>query len=170
MTGSHCDGWRYVTTMTRRRRLAVLLGVLVFAGLVHAAPTTLYERLGGAAGVRAISDELIERVARDPLLGRSFKDTKIPRIQEKLALQLCQLTGGPCRYDGDNMREVHAGHQIGEAEFYGMVETLRAILRERHVDLRSRNELLRLLAPMKRDVVEPASRATPPPAAQAAVR
>jgi hemoglobin len=49
---------------------------------------------------------------------------------------------------------VHAGHQISEAEFYGMVEILRDSLRRHDVGLRERNELLALLAPMKRDVVD----------------
>jgi hemoglobin len=53
------------------------------------------------------------------------------------------------------MKEVHAGHQISEAEFFGMVADLRDVLRERHVSQGAANELLRLLAPMKRDVVEP---------------
>jgi hemoglobin len=62
---------------------------------------------------------------------------------------------------------VHAGHHITEVMFYRMVDTLRDILKERHVDLRSTNQLLRLLAPMKRDVVEhgsaPATALSAPP-------
>jgi hemoglobin len=64
------------------------------------------------------------------------------------------------------MKEVHAGHHISEAQFYGMVATLRDILRERGVDQRSTNQLLRLLAPMKRDVVEHGA-ARPAPASPA---
>jgi hemoglobin len=127
-----------------------------------AAGTSLYERLGGQSAMTAIADTLIERVVADPVLGRSFKGTKLPRIKEKLAEQLCELTGGPCKYTGDPMPEVHAGHHITEAEFYGMVESLRALLRERGAGLAETNELLRLLAPMKRDVVEgPARHAAP---------
>jgi hypothetical protein len=45
------------------------------------------------------------------------------------------------------------------------VEILRTVLHERGVDLRSTNQLLRLLAPMKRDVVErPAAKPLPPAA------
>ena len=58
-------------------------------------------------------------------------------------------------YSGDPMREVHAGHEISQAEFYGMVELLQVVLHEHHVAMRERNELLALLAPMERDVVEP---------------
>ena len=117
---------------------------------------SLYARLGGEPGVAAISASLIDRVASDPSLGRSFKDTNLNRIKRLLAEQICNLSGGPCRYSGDSMKEVHAGHRISEAEFYGMVDALRDILRDRHVDLKARNELLRLLAPMKRDVVDSA--------------
>jgi len=38
------------------------------------------------------------------------------------------------------------------------VDALRGILKQRHVSLGATNELLRLLAPMKRDIVEPAQK------------
>jgi hemoglobin len=121
-----------------------------------AVQASLYDRLGGVAGVAAIANSLIDRVTADPKLKRSFQDSDLGRIKRLLAEQLCDLSGGPCHYSGDSMKEVHAGHHISEAEFYGMVTDLREVLRERHVSLAATNELLRLLAPMKRDVVEPA--------------
>jgi hemoglobin len=142
-------------------RLAIMLPLL--SGMaVAGASATLYERLGGETGVAAISAALIDRVASDPVLGRSFADTNLARIKKLLAEQICDLSGGPCHYSGDSMRQVHAGHHITEAEFYRMVDTLRVILKERHVSVAATNELLRLLAPMKRDVVEPASAAPRP--------
>ena len=90
----------------------------------------------------------------DPRIGGSFKDSNLRRVKEKLAEQLCELSGGPCKYSGDPMRETHAGHHVSEADFYGLVEVLKQVLREQHVGLRETNELLRLLAPMKRDVVD----------------
>ncbi len=131
----------------------------------HAAET-LYVRLGGESGVAAISDTLIDRAVADPVTGPSFKDAKLDRIKRLLAEQICDLSAGPCRYSGDSMKEVHAGHHITQAQFYRMVAMLRVILEERDVDRRSTNELLRLLAPTKRDVVEPrnVNVATPPPA------
>ena len=142
----------------------VTLRVLACAlALIAAAPvgahTSLYDRLGGDAGVSAIAATLIDRVSADPILGRSFKDSKLERIKTLLAEQICDLSGGPCRYSGDPMKEVHAGHHISEADFYGMVAELRAVLKERHVSQGATNELLRLLAPMKREVVEPAQTA-----------
>jgi hemoglobin len=128
--------------------------LLLLSGIAAGAPAHLYDRLGGEAGVAAIAGSLIDRVSADPKLGRSFKDSNLDRIKRLLAEQICDLSGGPCRYSGDSMREVHAGHHISEAEFFGMVADLRAVLKERHVSQGAANELLRLLAPMKRDVVE----------------
>jgi hemoglobin len=134
---------------------ALSLSVLLLLGATAQASSSLYERLGGEAGVAAISNSLIDRVAADPVMGRSFKDTNLKHIKTMLSEQICQLSGGPCQYSGDTMKQSHAGHHISEAEFYGMVEDLRDILKERHVSVAATNELLRLLAPMKRDVVEP---------------
>src|ERR1700685_3336105 len=139
-------------------RGAVLITLLLLVGAATGSQVPLYVRLGGAAGVAAIAGTLIDRVSADPLLGRSFKDSKLERIKQLLAEQICDLSGGPCRYTGDSMKEVHAGHHISEAEFYGMVDTLRGILKQQHVSLSATNELLRLLAPMKRDIVEPAQK------------
>ena len=143
-----------MTAVTVRSLAPWLLMAAAFT--VADAGIPLYARLGGEPGVAAISTALIDRVAQDPRLGQSFKDTNLGRIKQKLAEQICELAGGPCRYSGDTMKQSHAGHHIGEAEFYGMVADLRVILKERHVTEGATNELLRLLAPMKRDIVEPA--------------
>jgi hemoglobin len=147
-----------LSALTRVTRAAACSAAIAAAcaGAAVAARAPLYDRLGGETGVAAIADTLIDRVSADPRLGRSFKDTKLDRIKRLLAEQICDLSGGPCHYSGDTMKEVHAGHHISEAEFFGMVADLRVILKERHVSQGAINELLRLLAPMKRDVVEPA--------------
>ena len=142
-------------------RIAALLLSLT-ATLAHAENSTLYARLGGNTALMQIASELIDRVAADPRVGTSFKDSNLRRIKEKLAEQLCEISDGPCTYSGDSMRETHSGHHIRETDFYAMVEYLKSILRERDVSLRETNELLRRLAPMKRDIVEAAAKSAPP--------
>jgi len=136
-------------------QIFLLVSVWGASAAASQAAGTLYDRLGGDTGVHAIADALIDRVAGDPVLGRSFADTNLERIKRLLAEQICELAAGPCHYSGDPMRESHAGQHISEAEFYGMVAALENILKERHVSTGASNELLRLLAPMKRDIVEP---------------
>jgi hemoglobin len=115
---------------------------------------SLYERLGGAAAVSAFVGETIDRAASDPRMQRSFDKVNLQHVKDKLVEQICSLTGGGCQYTGDSMRDVHAGHKITNAEFFALVEVLRDSMRKRNVPLSARNELLEILAPMKRDVVK----------------
>jgi hemoglobin len=143
--------------------------ICVTAPSVHAgetassepSPASLYARLGGQPVVKAFVNETIDKVTADPRLKRSFKGSNLRRIKRLFAEQICQISNGGCVYSGDTMREVHANHHITEAEFYGVVEVLRSSMRDQGVALRERNELLALLAPMKRDIVEPVTPAPP---------
>jgi hemoglobin len=120
---------------------------------------SLYVRLGGQTVIEAIVADTIDKVVADPRLNQSFEGTNLKRIKRLLAEQICDLAGGPCHYSGDTMRQVHAGHHISEAEFYGLVQIMRDAMLAHHVAIKERNELLALLAPMKRDVVEAPTRA-----------
>jgi hemoglobin len=135
---------------------AIAVSGVTVAGAESASPS-LYSRLGGKPAIDAIVSETIDQVVADHRLGRSFDGSNIARIKRLIAEQICSIAGGGCIYSGDSMREVHAGHHISEAEFYGLVEKLRASMHLHHIGLRERNELLALLAPMKRDVVEKAA-------------
>ena len=129
---------------------ALLLGAC--ATTPQATPT-LYDRLGGERVVRQIAYETIERSSTDPRTSRSFKDVKVQRVKDKLYEQICELAGGPCKYTGDPMKEVHKGLKNTEGEFYLLVQFLRDAVDRAGVHEREKNELLRLLAPMKRDIV-----------------
>jgi hemoglobin len=125
------------------------------APLPQVAPAgTLYARLGGTPVISVVVSETIEQVAADPATRRSFDKVNLQHVKHMLAEQICSLTGGGCTYSGDTMRDVHAGHKITNAEFYSLVEVLRESLRRHEVPLAARNELLEILAPMKRDVVK----------------
>lgn len=115
---------------------------------------SLYARLGGTPKVTAFVNETIEKVAADPRMNRSFDKVNLQHVKDMLIEQICSLTGGGCAYTGDTMRDSHAGHKITNAEFFGLVEVLRDAMRAQEVPLSARNELLEILAPMKRDVVK----------------
>jgi hemoglobin len=132
-----------------------LTGVLcVFSAGVPAGTVALYTRLGGEPVMTAVVSETIDQVVADPRLNQSFRGSNLSRIKRLLVEQICDITGGGCHYSGDSMREVHEGHHITQAQFFGLVEILRKSLRRHHVPLRERNELLALLAPMAPDVIE----------------
>lgn len=121
---------------------------------VAAEGATLYERLGGVSVVAVVASDLIDHAASDPRTRRSFERTNLARIKGLVAEQICEITGGGCRYSGDSMREVHAGQRISQAEFYAFTELLQDSLRRAGVGIAARNELIARLAPMERDIVE----------------
>ncbi len=114
---------------------------------------TLYEDLGGRAGIDRLTAAYVEILAADPITGASFSGSNLDRIQRHLGDQFCELGGGPCRYGSDDMRTVHANLCITEAQFHVAVQHLRSLMTELGYPLGVRNRLLALLAPMKRDIV-----------------
>jgi hemoglobin len=139
---------------------AVLVAFLLLSmGFVRAlwasaAAPSLYDRMGGTANVTAVVSDLIDEAAADPKLKRSFDKVNLKRVKKLLVEQICDLAGGGCQYSGDTMHDAHAGLGITQAEFYGLVQVLKDTMARHGIALRERNELLAILAPMKRDVVE----------------
>ena len=137
-----------------QRWACVLAGALLAACAASpSAKPALYERLGGEPVVTRVVNETIDRAATDPRTSRSFKDVKLARVKEKIVEQICSLAGGGCKYTGDPMDKVHKGLQNTEAEMNLVVQWLRESLEHAGVKDAEKNELLRLLAPMKRDIV-----------------
>jgi hemoglobin len=143
--------------MRTNRSIAVALAVcaLALAGCA-ANPTaspTLYSRLGGETVVRQVVNETIDQASTDPRTKRSFADVKLQRVKDNIHDQICLLTGGGCKYTGDPMDKVHKGLANTEAEMNLVVQWLRDALDRHGVQTREKNELLAILAPMKRDIV-----------------
>ena len=131
----------------------ILFSILgLSACATHPTEASLYERIGGMEVLRAVASETIDKVSSDPKTKRSFEGVKLAPLKESVASHLCQLTGGPCQYEGETMKNAHHDANITEAEFELFVSTFRDVL-TKHVQTREKNELLKILAPMKRDIV-----------------
>lgn len=114
---------------------------------------SLYQRLGGEPVVTRVVQQTVVQTAGDPAVNQSFDGINLEKLSAKIAVHICALAGGGCPYTGDDMKVAHDGMNIGQREFYALVESLRIALDANGVGEREKNELLRLLAPMKRDVV-----------------
>jgi hemoglobin len=134
---------------------AICCGLIAASSVYAATPDdSLYSRLGGTTNVTAIVADMFAHAVSDPHLKRSFEDVNMERLNRLVVEHICALTGGGCEYSGDSMHDAHAGLGISEAEFFRFTQVLRDSMRRHGVPLRARNELLRILAPMKRDIVE----------------
>jgi hemoglobin len=145
-----------------RRRLVtsfvVLLALLAFAGAALAKEKTLYERLGRRKAIIAAVDEFVGRVAADKRINKHFmavaSDPKrLDAFKMKLVDQICEASGGPCKYKGMDMKSAHAGMGITASDFDALVEDLIAALDKFKVGAAEKQQLLGVLGPMKSEIV-----------------
>jgi len=135
--------------------LLLVLLLTACASTPGGSAATLYERLGGHAGIDALALDLLERSAADPRIRGDFAEADIVNLHERLVEQLCALSGGPCLYRGRDMRAAHLGLGITEADFNALVENLVDAMTARGLPIATQNALIALLAPMQRDIVQP---------------
>jgi hemoglobin len=146
--------------MLRRRvlRLAVLLvtAAVMTACATMEPPPSLYKRLGGREGIAQVVDTFVANATADPRIARRFTSLPAPvvfKLKSNLADQICDATGGPCAYVGRDMKTVHKGMNITEAEWNATVEALSKALDTHKVGAKEKGELLAALGPMKKDIV-----------------
>jgi hemoglobin len=114
---------------------------------------SLYERLGEKPAIEAVVNDFIGNVTADSRINGFFARANIPRLKTLLVEQICEATGGPCKYTGRNMKDAHAGMGIQDSHFNALVEDLSKSLDKFNVPAREKNELLTALASMKGDIV-----------------
>jgi hemoglobin len=127
-----------------------------------AAPPTapLYQRLGGQAGLDRLSGDFLRGLDTNAQLAR--QNPKIARVnassdpvqrQKRFADLLCQLTGGPCQYQGRPLQQVHAPMGLTDADWtIGGEEFVRA-LNKNGVSKADREELLTKIEALKSHLV-----------------
>lgn len=146
-------------------RLVRPMGILLALGLTASAATLahatfyhqqkpLYQRLGGKPAITAVVNDFVGNVARDHRINKFFARTDISRLKRLLVQQICAGSGGPCQYEGRSMREAHRGLGVRNQDFDALVEDLVTSLNKFNVPPREQQELLGLLGPMRKDVVQ----------------
>jgi hemoglobin len=134
--------------------LALFSGSAVMAqNTVAEASDAVYQDFGGKDGLRKVVDDFVKIIIIDPRIKLAFKDADLERLAAMLNEQFCQLTGGPCKYSGANMRAAHEDMNITNAQFNALAEDLQEAMYKNNIPSRAQNKLLAKLAPMQRDVV-----------------
>lgn len=101
---------------------------------------TLWNRFGGEAGLRKIVDDFVTAVITDPLVnytrGGRFKldEKKIAVTKQETFEFLSQAIGGPYRYSGRTLSEIHEGMRISDSEFDASTAHFRRALEKNGVD------------------------------------
>jgi hemoglobin len=133
------------------RLAAVSALVLMSAGA--RADKTLYESMGGESVLRTAVDHFADNVQADDRINFTFAEADISKFKRFIFEQLCNLSGGPCKYTGRDMRTSHAKLNINNAEFNALAEDLYIALDQAGVPYRLQNKLMAMLAPMQHQIV-----------------
>jgi len=113
----------------------------------------LYQAFGEETGIRSLMADFVLRLRADARIGEQFKETNLDNLAKQLSDQLCQLSGGPCVYKGPDMKTAHSDMDVTRAHFNSLVEVLQQTMAARGISFQRQNQMLALLAPMHRDVV-----------------
>jgi len=124
---------------------------------------SLYDRLGGTDAITAVVRAVVDRQLKDDRLNRKFARTNRDRLIKEFVDQICQATGGPCKYTGRNMTETHHNMGVTNGEFQAFVEDVVAVLNDFKVGATEQDELLNILAPLREEIVEVDSNQTGTP-------
>jgi hemoglobin len=115
----------------------------------------LYDRLGGMDVIDAVVNDFVDvRIAQDDRIRDRFKTSDMPYFKKMLAAQICEVSGGPCKYTGKNMHEAHVGIGIGDAEIRVFLDDLRRALEAAEIPAHAQDELLNLLGQYHGEIVE----------------
>jgi hemoglobin len=157
-----------ITHITRAIPSAVAAAILITAGgaaiqtaRAQAQLPSLYERLGGAYSIATVVDDFIERLLVNATLNAnpaiSEARARVPKAGLKfhLTAQVCEVTGGPCKYTGRTMKDAHQHLNITQAEWDAMAADFKTTLDKFKVPKREQQELFAIVGSTKRDIVRP---------------
>src|SRR5215471_17515980 len=125
--------------------LGILAGCATTGEQMATKEKSLYDRLGGKPYITAIVDDFVVRVAADRRINRFFPTPDAPSFKAKLIDQICEVSGGPCKYTGKDMKTAHAGMGVTNADFDALVADLVTTLNKFKVPEKEKGELLSAL-------------------------
>ena len=118
---------------------------------------SLYERLGGYDAIAAVTDDFLERVMGDPVIGYYWagdgNDTR-RRDRQLIVDFLCEGAGGPVFYTGRDMKTTHAGLGISKSEYDILMTHCEATLDKFEVPDREKGEVCSFLDSLRADMQE----------------
>lgn len=119
----------------------------------------LYDRLGGLKGVTVVVDDFINRLVvnrqlnKNPAIDAGRKNSPAPYLKFQVSQLICELSGGPCKYTGQAMKESHAHLNISEKEWDVMAKEFQKSLDKFKVPAAEQKELFDMVGKTKADIV-----------------
>jgi hemoglobin len=134
-------------------RILAFATLLAAASAVHA-EDTLFQQMGGEPKLRATIDKMVEIMLEDERINFTFAETDLNKFKGLLYDQICELSGGPCKYAGRDMVEAHKKINSTNEQFNALAEDLYKAFSAVGVPYRVQNRVMAMLAPMQPQIVK----------------
>ena len=118
---------------------------------------SLYERLGGYDAIFAVTNDLLDRMEKDPQLGRFWQhrsEDGVKRERQLIVDFLVASCGGPLYYKGRDMKLSHKGMRISESDWTIFLNHADATLKAFNVPQAEYDEVVAFVQSTKADIVE----------------
>ena len=119
---------------------------------------SLFSRIGGEPLLQKFADQFVRQVAlnnkimSNPIIAGALSKSQDDH-KKKLATLLCQISGGPCKYEGRSVKAAHAPLKITQDEWKEMTRVFIQVLQKLKVPKKERQELAKLVARYNRQIV-----------------
>ena len=134
---------------------------------------TLYERLGGEGGVRALVDDFTARVVNDPRVNFARRNVdggllkgdidawdasaqNVGHFKDRMVEFISLAAGGPATYQGRDMGSVHDGMRISNSEFDAMIGDIKTSMERLGLGRQEQKEVLAIFETTRKEIVEEA--------------
>jgi hemoglobin len=115
---------------------------------------SLYDRLGGAAGIAALVDDVMTAHLSNPVVQPRFRNIKDLEHAKKMAREFfCAGSGGPEAYTGRDMLTTHRGMNISEQEYLAVMDDIMGALEAHQIDEASKKDVLAILYSLKGQII-----------------
>jgi hemoglobin len=119
---------------------------------------SLYDRLGGANGIAALVDDIVEAHMQNPAINARFLPLKddpehLKQVMQHLRSFLAAGSGGPGQYNGKSMRDAHRGMNISEAEYMAGLDDIMGVLQQHGIDEQTQKDVLSIGYALKGDIL-----------------
>jgi len=116
--------------------------------------TTLYQRLGGAAGIAKLVDDVMAAHLANPLVKNRFENIQDLDRAKKMAREFfCAGSGGPETYTGKDMLAAHKGMNISEQEYLSAMDDIVGAMGKNGLGDDVKNDVIAILYSLKGNII-----------------
>jgi len=117
---------------------------------------TLYDRLGGQAGIDKLCDRIVELHLENKVAGpryQALSEEATDRAREKVKEFIAAGSGGPVEYTGRSMLETHTGMNVSAAEYVAVVDDIMQAMKEMDYPRPVCDEVLGIAYSLKEEIM-----------------